>query len=227
MTRRFGQADVQVDVGRVLGAADRRVTDGVAGIDDARDGEFDALADPWLEPIEEILARHAKGQPAAAGAMPWTLEDFIAWNIRPASATERASGPTWSRVVLSGTTPAHGISPSVGFRPTMPQAAAGMRIEPPVSVPTEPNPMPSSTAARSRRSIRRRSRPIDRVGDRAEGGLVAGRAERELVQVGLADDDRAGFAQAADDRRVAGAIGAGTCDAAVSACPRRRRDPSR
>ena len=66
MTRRFGQADVQVDVGRVLGAADRGVTDGVAGIDDPRDGEIDRLADPWLEPIEEILARHAEGQPAAS-----------------------------------------------------------------------------------------------------------------------------------------------------------------
>ena len=32
---------------------------------------------------------------------------------------------------------------------------------------------------------------------RPERGLVAGRAERELVQVGLADDDRARLAQAA------------------------------
>ena len=35
-----------------------------------------------------------------------------------------------------------------------------------------------------------------------ERGLLAGRAEGELVQIGLADDDRAGLAQPRDDWRV-------------------------
>jgi len=38
-------------------------------------------------------------------------------------------------------------SPRVGFRPTRPQAAAGMRIDPPVSVPIEAKHMPSATDA--------------------------------------------------------------------------------
>ena len=155
--------------------------------------------------------------------MPCTLDAFIAWNSRPASATERASGPTWSSVVLSGTTPSHGSSPSVGFRPTMPQAAAGMRIEPPVSVPTEPKHMPvEQRRPPSRRSIR----PADRDGSTgwrtgAERGLVAGRPERELVQVGLADDDRAGLAQPPHDRRVGRRRSrAGTSEPAVVGVPR-------
>jgi hypothetical protein len=41
-------------------------------------------------------------------------------------------------VTLSGTTSSVLISPYVGFNPTTPQAAAGIRIEPPVSVPTAP-----------------------------------------------------------------------------------------
>jgi hypothetical protein len=49
--------------------------------------------------------------------------------------------------VLRGTTPSQEISPNPGFNPTMPQAAAGMRMEPPVSVPTDPKHMPSATDA--------------------------------------------------------------------------------
>ncbi len=82
-----------------------------------------------------------------AGATPCTLDPFIAWKSRPASPTLRAIGPTWSNVWLSGTTPAVEISPSVGFNPTMPHAAAGMRTEPPVSVPTDPKHMPFASAA--------------------------------------------------------------------------------
>ena len=37
----------------------------------------------------------------------------------------------------------------------------------------------------------------------SERGFLAGRAERELVQVGLADDDGARIAQSGHDRRVA------------------------
>ena len=122
--------------------------------------------------------------------------------------------------MLSGTTPSVEISPSVGFSPTMPHAAAGMRIEPPVSVPTDPKHMPFASAAAEPPL----EPPADRVGScglphRPERGLVAGRAERELVQVGLADDDGAGVAQAADDRRVVAGCRGGTRDPDVVGVP--------
>src|SRR6185436_7643796 len=47
----------------------------------------------------------------------------------------------------SGKTPVVGISPYAGFNPTTPQAAAGIRMEPPVSVPMEAQLMPEATAA--------------------------------------------------------------------------------
>ena len=156
-----------------------------------------------------------------AGAMPWTLVDFIAWNIRLASATERASGPTWSSVVLKGTTPAHGSSPNVGFRPTMPQAAAGMRIEPPVSVPTEANPIPVTTAAAEPPL----EPPADRV--RSTGLWTAPKAVSSLV-VPNANSCRLVLPMTiapASRRRLttgasADAIAAGTFDAAVVGVPR-------
>jgi len=41
-------------------------------------------------------------------------------------------------VERGATTPSVEISPDVGFNPVTPQAAAGIRIDPPVSVPTDP-----------------------------------------------------------------------------------------
>ena len=49
--------------------------------------------------------------------------------------TSRAIGPTVSRPGASGQTPSSGILPQVVFRPVIPQQAAGMRMDPPVSVP--------------------------------------------------------------------------------------------
>jgi hypothetical protein len=53
--------------------------------------------------------------------------------IRP--ATSAAIGPTVSRLGATGRTPATGIRPRVVFSPQTPQQAAGIRIDPPVSVP--------------------------------------------------------------------------------------------
>src|SRR2546427_60472 len=71
----------------------------------------------------------------------------MARNMMAASATVRASGPTWSRLLQSGITPWQLTRPNDGLRPTMPQSAAGMRIEPPVSVPTEATHIPDAMAA--------------------------------------------------------------------------------
>ncbi len=53
--------------------------------------------------------------------------------IRP--ATSAAIGPIVSRLGASGRTPATGMRPQVVFSPAIPQHAAGMRMDPPVSVP--------------------------------------------------------------------------------------------
>ena len=52
-----------------------------------------------------------------------------------ASATDRAIGPAVSCAGEIGTMPARLTSPSVGLTPTIPQALAGLTIEPSVSVP--------------------------------------------------------------------------------------------
>ena len=60
-------------------------------------------------------------------------------------STELASGPIESSEVESGTTPSIGTRRAVGLKPVMPQTAAGMRTEPPVSVPSAATAMPSAT----------------------------------------------------------------------------------
>ncbi len=64
--------------------------------------------------------------------------------MRP--ATSRAIGPTLSMLGASGHTPVSGIRPQVVFRPAIPQQAAGMRIDPPVSEPYETSASPLATA---------------------------------------------------------------------------------
>jgi hypothetical protein len=56
-----------------------------------------------------------------------------------------AKQPTQSSVVDSGNTPSRGTRRAVGLNPTRPQKAAGMRQEPPVSVPTAARAMPAAT----------------------------------------------------------------------------------
>src|SRR5437763_17179080 len=92
-----------------------------------------------------------------------------------ASATVRASGPTWSSVRDNGTTPSVDTSPHVGLRPTVPQAAAGIRIDPPVSLPTDTMAMPVATLMADP--------PLDPPGDRdgSWGFRAAPNADSSLV----------------------------------------------
>ena len=60
-------------------------------------------------------------------------------------STELASGPIESSEVESGTTPSIGTRRAVGLKPMMPHTAAGMRTEPPVSVPSAATAMRSAT----------------------------------------------------------------------------------
>src|SRR3954471_16795880 len=62
------------------------------------------------------------------------------------AVTSMPSGPTVSMEAASGYTPSSGIRPQVVFRPVIPQQAAGIRTEPPVSVPRATSASPVATA---------------------------------------------------------------------------------
>src|SRR5882672_10130361 len=64
-----------------------------------------------------------------------------------ASSTDRANGPIWSRLDAKAISPYRLTRPYVGFIPTTPHSAAGWRMEPPVSVPSEMMASPAATAA--------------------------------------------------------------------------------
>ncbi len=72
---------------------------------------------------------------------------------RARSATETAIGPTVSLVWLMGSTPAVGylrpapLVPTDGRKPAIPHSAAGIRIEPEVSVPSPAPTIPAAIAA--------------------------------------------------------------------------------
>src|SRR3954447_18954320 len=86
-------------------------------------------------------------------------------------ATVRAIGPAWSNDGASGNTPSIGTSPYVGLKPATPQHAAGIRIEPPVSVPRPASATPSAIAAAVPPLEPPAVRPgYDGVGPAPEGG---------------------------------------------------------
>ena len=122
---------------------------------------------------------------------------------RAASATVVASKPSVEKSIHEGIgSPPSG--PLVGFRPTSPQKAAGIRIEPPPSVPVASGASPGSdrrTAAAARAS----RGPVGGPGTlrRAEEAVRRESLERELGQVGLPDDDGAGGPESCDRVAVA------------------------
>ena len=63
------------------------------------------------------------------------------------SRTVRAIGPAWSSDHASGIAPRRLTRPYVGLRPTIPHNAAGILMEPPVSLPIDPKISPVMTAA--------------------------------------------------------------------------------
>ena len=107
--------------------------------------------------------------------------------------TVRAIGPTVSKLGASGKTPSVGTTPHVGLKPTIPQHAAGRRIDPALSVPSadlaEPGRERGAVPPLEPPGIRR----VERVHDRAEVRVVGRDPVGELVQVRLADDPVAGL----------------------------------
>src|SRR5271165_7293244 len=66
---------------------------------------------------------------------------------RAASSAVAAIGPRWATLQHSGTAPSSLTRPKVGFNPTTPQNAAGIRIDPPPSAPMAAGQRPAATAA--------------------------------------------------------------------------------
>src|SRR5690625_7878022 len=56
-------------------------------------------------------------------------------SVRAQQETECPMGPLESKLNESGSTPWVGMRSAVGLKPVSPQKAAGMRMDPPVSVP--------------------------------------------------------------------------------------------
>ena len=63
------------------------------------------------------------------------------------SCGARAMKPGVSSGGASGTLPSRGIRPNVGLMPATPHTAAGMRMDPPVSLATAAGMRPAATAA--------------------------------------------------------------------------------
>ena len=77
-----------------------------------------------------------RSRPSLAAGLPAIPKPGSSRAIAAASpATSSAIGPTVSRLGASGYTPSRLIRPCVVFSPASPQNAAGMRTDPPVSVP--------------------------------------------------------------------------------------------
>src|SRR5580658_3408844 len=66
---------------------------------------------------------------------------------RAASATVRASGPSVDRPARSGLSGPDEIRPRLGLIPNSPHTLAGIRIEPPPSLPWAAGARPDATAA--------------------------------------------------------------------------------
>ena len=91
-------------------------------------------------------------------------------------------------------------SPGVGFSPTMLLKPAGTRPEPAVSVPSAKLTSPAETAtAEPELEPPGTKAGVERIARHAVGRAHADQAGRELVEIGLADDDGAGIDQALHD----------------------------
>ena len=149
-------------------------------------------------PDAEPQARTATRDRACGAASP-----AITASASAQSATLLAIGPIESSVNDSGNAPSVGTRCLLGFQPTMPQSAAGMRVEPPVSVPIAISHMPSADRDRAARGrAARHARAVERIARRAVMRIGADAGEGEFAHVGLGDDHRAGRAQPLHHRRV-------------------------
>ena len=124
-------------------------------------------------------------------------------SIAIASSTVSAKTETQSSVRQAGTTPAVETRPRLGLSPTMLLKPAGTRPDPAVSVPSASGVKPG--ADRERRAGARTAGnelSIEQIAADAVRRAHADQAGRELIEIGLAENERAGLAQPRDARGV-------------------------
>ena len=198
-----GSAEIHDFHGCAIGfeTSHRRAADVVDLLVHAETGNVRRICDPQalrilraLHDVERALPRAAPPRSARADQVP-----IMPSSINAASSALRASGPCTWPPSQGSRMPRLGISPPVVRTPTMPQNAAGIRIEQPKSVPCASGTMPARdrdrrTAGRSGRA----QRGIPRIEGRAEQRIDGVGAGREFRRIGLAEDDRAGLAQPLD-----------------------------
>ena len=98
-----------------------------------------------------------------------------------------------------------GTRPGDGRMPTTLQNAAGLRSDPPVSLPSAIGTMPQASATAAPPLLPPHVlRQVVRIARGAEHGVERLRSGAELRRVRLAEGDRTGGANARDDQRVAG-----------------------
>src|SRR5215207_5374543 len=109
---------------------------------------------PSLAPASPTRS-HTSGSHCSIQAIP-TLASMLSGGEKPGTKTSiirtqpstvRAIGPAWSKVGASGNTPSSETTPNVGLKPTTAQHAAGIRIDPPESVPSAASAKPAASAA--------------------------------------------------------------------------------
>ena len=100
----------------------------------------EALDAPGLDLLSLVLGSGVVH--ALVTSVPCQASQITAW-----SSAVRVKNPATSSVGANAITPDKGYAWRVGLRPTTPQAAAGWRIEPPVSVPVAAGARPAATAA--------------------------------------------------------------------------------
>ena len=145
--------------------------------------------------VQATPTRTSSSDSSRVGSKPGTSAVIAASH----SSTVRAIGPAWSKLGASGKQPSSGTRPQVGLKPTIPHQAAGMRIEPPESVPsaTSASPAASAGAVPAARAAREPA-GRDRVRNGAEVRVLGRDPVGELVQVRLADVRVAGALEPRD-----------------------------
>ena len=127
----------------------------------------------------------------------------IAASAVMASSTVSENTEMQSSVRQAGTSPAFEISPRLGFSPTMLLSIAGTRPRARgIGAERQRHQAGGNRDRRSRARSARNEIGADRIDGDAVGRAHADEAGRELVEIGLADDDGAGRAQFRDRRRI-------------------------
>src|SRR2546428_2612358 len=108
-----------------------------------RETNFEASAVGWSGPVTQRAGTARRGLDKLARET--SSPDMIEY-ARAVPAMSTAIGPSVSSDVLSGITPPTSMDPKAGLNPATPQSEAGMRLDPPESLPTPQSDLPPAAA---------------------------------------------------------------------------------